>query len=143
MKQRCSNPKAKQYHDYGGRGIDVFHEWLNSYEKFRDYVISLPDYNKPMMTLDRIDNNKDYEPGNLRWTTWHIQAINKRKTSTTSGYVGVSWSKERKKWVASLWNNDKIVGLGRHKSIIDAIEARNNYIIKNELFEYPIQEYHG
>lgn len=75
MKIRCTNPKHKQYKDYGGRGITVCPEWLNSFEQFYN------DMGKRLngKTLDRINNNKGYEPSNCRWATKSEQAQNKRK----------------------------------------------------------------
>jgi hypothetical protein len=75
MKIRCNNTNHKQYKDYGGRGITVCPEWLNSFEQF--YKDMGP---RPIgKTLDRINNNKGYEPSNCKWSTYSEQAKNKRK----------------------------------------------------------------
>ena len=75
MKTRCTNPNFKQYKDYGGRGITICKEWLDSFEQF--YKDMGP---KPKgMTLDRIDNNKGYEPLNCKWSTYSEQNKNRRK----------------------------------------------------------------
>lgn len=76
MKQRCMNPNDKQYHLYGGRGISVCDEWERSFEAFRAYVGKKPDKNS---SLDRIDNDRGYEPGNVRWATGSEQLSNTRR----------------------------------------------------------------
>jgi hypothetical protein len=76
MKNRCYNPKNVSYKNYGGRGIIVCDEWLKSYESFLSYLGRKP---HPTWSLDRIDPNKNYEIGNVRWASPQIQNQNKRK----------------------------------------------------------------
>jgi hypothetical protein len=78
MKTRCTNPNFKQYKDYGGRGITVCKEWLNDYAAYEKYVMSLPNAKSPGYSVDRIDNDGDYEPGNIKWSTRSEQNNNKR-----------------------------------------------------------------
>lgn len=75
MKARCSNPSHKSYPDYGGRGITVCPEWAASFESFYNHVGPRPSDNH---SIDRVDNNKGYEPGNVRWATAKQQGRNKR-----------------------------------------------------------------
>jgi hypothetical protein len=74
MMTRCHNEKAINYADYGGRGIAVCARW-RSYESFLHDVGRRP---SAMHELDRIDNDGNYEPGNVRWSTRSEQAQNKR-----------------------------------------------------------------
>lgn len=75
MVQRCTNPRRKEFNSYGGRGITICDQWLNSFEAF------LADMGERPIgySLDRIDNSKGYEPGNCRWADRKIQQRNTRQ----------------------------------------------------------------
>lgn len=77
MKQRCFNPKTEKYSRYGGRGITIYPDWVNSFKTFYDYVSKLPHFGEKGYTLDRIDNDGNYEPNNLRWATVKEQSRNR------------------------------------------------------------------
>lgn len=74
MVRRCKNPSDVNYKNYGGRGINVFPEWL-SFIPFAEYMGQPP---SKIYSIDRIDNNKGYEPGNVRWALVKEQCNNKR-----------------------------------------------------------------
>lgn len=82
MKQRCYNPKHESYHRYGGRGITICDKWLNDYMSF--YRWSMKNGYKPGLTIDRIDNDGNYEPDNCGWITQKEQTRNtSRNTKIT------------------------------------------------------------
>jgi|LakMenEpi03Aug12_release.lakeMendotaPanAssembly.Ray.scaffolds.fasta_scaffold784325_2 hypothetical protein len=85
MKDRCLNPKSKDYARYGGKGITIYKEWINSFEKFYEYIGK----KEKGQSIDRIDNTKGYEPGNVRWANNSQQQRNKQNSL----------------WL--LWNNKK------------------------------------
>jgi hypothetical protein len=81
MVNRCHNPNAGNYRWYGERGITVHDEWRENPLSFVDYVEKNLGPRPDGMSLDRIDNDGDYEPGNIRWATQLEQVRNRRKRS--------------------------------------------------------------
>lgn len=85
MKNRCLNSRYDDYELYGGRGIRICNEWTDSFRAFLAYLKTNSMYPKPEgMSIDRIDNNGNYEPGNIRWANDFVQNNNQRKRSIHS-----------------------------------------------------------
>jgi len=88
MANRCTNPNASQWDYYGGRGITVCERWLGSFEDFLTDMGPRPDGT----TIDRIDPNGNYEPGNCRWADYKTQRRNQRPSKAVLARL---WSPRR------------------------------------------------
>jgi hypothetical protein len=84
MVHRCTNPKTRNYRNYGGRGIKVCERWLLS---FADFIADMGPRPSTNLEIDRIDNDGNYEPGNVRWATRKQQTRNTRQTVLTEELV--------------------------------------------------------
>ncbi len=129
MMKRCYTKSNPAYKHYGERGISVCEEWQDII-KFVAWADStyIEGY-----TLDRIDNAGNYEPSNCRWVDATTQAINQRMMkNNTTGYVGVYVARDNR-WESRLTFNKVDIFLGRFNTIEEAAQARDNYIIENNL----------
>jgi len=143
IKGRLFNPNNSRYEYYGGRGITMYPLWIHNAKRFCDYIESLPNYNRPGFTsIDRIDNDGNYEPGNLRWATKVIQRNNQRLSKLNkTGYFGINFlNRIYKPWNAHINVNKKRTHIGNYATLIEAVVARNNYIIGHNLTEYKLNE---
>lgn len=139
IKNRCYNTKTHKYKYYGGRGITLYQEWRDDFRAFYDHIITLDNYGKEGYTLDREENDEGYYPGNLRWADKQTQSVNtRRRSDNKSGYTGVYCGKYGIS--AYIGVNNKLINLGKYKSIKAALQARNDYIVSNAL-PHKIQQY--
>lgn len=123
IKWRCYYPTNSWYSDYGGRGIKMCAEWENNYVNFKEWALANGYHHK--LTIDRIDNDKNYEPDNCRWISQKLQNINQRmRKDNKSGYAGVQPSGIiNYPWKAVIAINKKNVILGTFKTPELANEA--------------------
>lgn len=120
MRSRCEKPNHHDYHNYGGRGITVCNEW-GSYTRFIADMGRRPEG----LTLDRINNDGNYEPDNCRWTDYTVQNMNKRPSSRSkTGVSGVHWCKQKQKYQARLFTSYKTKHLGFFNTVEEAAQAR-------------------
>lgn len=125
MRQRCSNPRHKNYDRYGGRGIVVCAEWDKSFDNFRKWAMA-SGYSESL-TIDRYPNNDgNYEPGNCRWATRTQQSQNRHMPPCRRGrwgsgkFIGVTWSKRYARWRARIKYMGKQIDLGTFSSVLAA-----------------------
>lgn len=131
--QRCTNPNHESYKNYGARGISLAKD-LRNFENYKTYLESLPNYDPINGTVDRIDNNKGYEKGNLRWVDHSTQTANQRFSGKGKNkYIGVNWSKSHNRWVARVNFKGKSLFTKICLTQEEALNARNKYINLNNL----------
>lgn len=119
MKQRCYNPNAHAYNEYGGRGILMCEEWSTDYMNFKEWAIQNGYENG--LSVDRKDNNKGYCPENCRWATVKEQQRNRRDTrfATLQGETRslAEWEEITGIGKRTLWNRLFILGWTDEKAL--------------------------
>lgn len=125
MVGRCERPNTDAYEMYGKRGISVCDRWSptkgGSFENFLEDMGERPEG----FTLDRIDNNGNYEKDNCRWTTISVQGFNQsRRVTNKSGRTGVHWNKQLGKWESYITKDRNKIGLGYYSLFEEAVKAR-------------------
>jgi len=142
INDRCYREKSSNFKNYGAKGIFVYEKWRNNFIEFYNYIIELENYNEKLLienkiSIDRIDNECGYMPGNLKFSSWHEQSLNQRKQSNNkSGYTGVDYILNLNKWKSSITINKQKIYLGIFKTKEEAYIKRQSYIKENNLIEY-------
>lgn len=128
IKHRCLNPNYRDYKNYGGRGIAVCDRWRDSFDNFMDDMGPRPSLKH---SIDRIDNNGNYEPSNCRWATYSQQNRNQRLNMRNStGYRGVSPFSRDNCYQAGIQVDGKWKSLGLFKTLEEAVIARKEAELK-------------
>lgn len=117
MKSRCLTPSSTGFENYGGRGIKVCDRWVNSFDAFLGDVGHRPTNGH---TLDRIDTDGDYEPGNVRWATRKEQSRNLRVNRLVT-IDGVTRTLAEACEMAGMTYNTVLYRLKRGWSLTDAL----------------------
>lgn len=131
---RCSHPKASSYVYYGGRGIKCL--WVSfpqfHADMYTSYLAHVQVHGLRRTSIDRIDNDGNYEKANCRWATPYGQNQNRGTPFNPSGYAGVSFNRRDNLWMARLERNGKQVLNKCFKSKREAIKARKAALKKYE-----------
>lgn len=127
MLERCNKPESPSYRNYGARGIKVCKRW-NSYAAFKKDVGDRP---SPLHSLDRVDNDKDYRPSNVRWATRKEQARNTRRNIKIE-YAGrvqtaADWAEETGISRATLLDRLQIQKLTAAEALTRPLKGRKSY----------------
>lgn len=131
MMHRCYDVSDIAYKHYGKKGVIVCDEWKNSFEAFRDWAL-LNGYSEKL-TINRKDTKGNYTPDNCNWATYYEQAQNTSliKSNNTSGYRGVYWHKQIKRWAVRIRWNGKDYNLKTFSNPESAAIAYNKFIIEH------------
>lgn len=123
IKERCLNKNNSGYKNYGGRGVTVCDEWLNSFESFYEWAIK--NGWRGGLQIDRKNNDKGYSPSNCRFVPHFVNVQNTRLlgVKNTSGYRGVSRVKGAKRWCAEVNSKGSRYYLGRFSTPEKAARA--------------------
>lgn len=125
MIRRCTNPNHPTYKHYGGRGINVCERWM----KFEHFLEDMGKKPSSDHSIERKDNNLGYCPENCIWATMDIQARN-RRVSNGTGYKGIYYHKQHKKYHVRITVNYKTISVGYFKTLNQAISARKQAVLK-------------
>ena len=124
LMRRCYKETDRCYKDYGKRGISVCDEW-HDISTFIIDVESLLGSRPKGYTIDRINNDGNYEHNNVRWATMSEQNINRRvPKNNTSTHRGIHFNRSTKKWQANIKHKGKRFYLGEFKDFTEAVKAR-------------------
>jgi hypothetical protein len=124
MIQRCYNPNYIRSSNYMDRGITVYDGWRHNFNEFYEYIGDRP---TPKHSLDRINNDGDYEPGNVQWATVYEQNHNKRNNKHSwPPYILRIQNKNRYTWIARRYVNKRLLHIGTFNTIEEAINSQKS-----------------
>jgi len=125
MRQRCYYNKHNRYEHYGGRGIKVCDEWVDSFENFHKDMGDKPEG----YSIDRVDNDGDYTPKNCKWSSVKEQNNNR---GGKHNLTGVRRRKDRDTWVVAFKEEGHIRSKGCFKDFFEACCVAKSYLNKRK-----------
>jgi hypothetical protein len=129
MISRCEKPNHPAYKWYGARGITVCDEWKDPVAYIRYIELELGPKPTKHHSIDRIDDSKGYEPGNIRWATKKEQANNRiYSRNTATGEGNIYKLKATGHFYVRFWDATKRINLGTYRTLHEAIEIRDRYL---------------
>lgn len=134
MRQRCLNKNKQDYNYYGGRGITICDRWIESYANFLEDMGERPN---SKYSLDRIDNDGNYEPSNCRWADKLTQMVNRNpKKYSNTGERNIckrprKYIRACKPYQVSFARNRKFIFVGHYTTLEEAIIARDKWLETN------------
>lgn len=130
MKERCGNPSCRGYRYWGGRGIAVCDEWKNDFLAFKEWALA--NGYKEGLTIDRIDNDGNYEPSNCRWTTMAEQSRNRNYTNklTYNGETKIlaDWARETGVSATTIYMRINAYGWSVEKALTTATQKKGGQV---------------
>lgn len=141
MVARCTNPKYSGYANYGGRGISVCKRWLVGDGNRHGFIYFIVDMGlRPEgCTINRINNDGNYEPSNCEWATLADQRSNRRKErlyrrrNSACRLIGVYADSDRRRWRARITINQHCIFIGNYSTAIEAALARDDFVVQRGL----------
>lgn len=137
LEAKCYKKYHTSYERYGGKGITVCDEWLNSFDSFLEWSFN-NGYSREL-TLDRIDSTKGYYPENCRWTTLQVQEINKGlNKNNKTGHKGICLNPKNNLYRCDIRRGGKRIHLGSYKNLDDAVKIRQEaeeYFLKHNTLD--------
>lgn len=135
MIKRCYKKSCKSFADYGGREIKVCDEWKNDFWSFCEWALA--NGFESSLSIDRINNDGNYEPTNCRWTNKEVQARNTRRLRSTnsSGFRGVRAVKRKNgiRYRVTIYIDNKNIHLGICSTAINGAKVYDKYVKDNNL----------
>ena len=124
MKSRCTNPNVPTYESYGGRGITICAEWMY----FENFLADMGERPSANYTLERKDNEGNYEPGNCGWATYAEQSLNKRDYKNSRSKQRHVYQVRTGVFRVQVRRQGQLTNLGNYSSLEEACAVRDSYL---------------
>ena len=136
IKSRCFCKNDEHYPDYGGRGITLAEEWKTDFWAFYEHISQLPHFEEKGYSIDRIDNDGNYEPGNVRWANKYQQARNRRSSTSITAFGRTQscadWAEEFGMNYYTLWSRIYDIGLAPEIALTKPLKGAKKHGSTNQ-----------